>query len=118
MGIQYIVANFTKKEIIGFKNLISPKKEELAGSSVISSIVCWYMLKNIGDYISLIPDQFSERDWHFPVLFGEIIKYNDVTDKVIEELFKNEILEDKGILYQDEDNPDIYIRDLKNIWED
>ena len=44
--------------------------------------------------------------------------YKDVTEEVINELIDNQIIKDYGLIYIDEDDPEIYIRDLRNIWMD
>ena len=46
----------------------------------------------------------------------DINNYNDVTDRIISELIDNEILKDNGTQVFDEDEPEIFIRCLDNIW--
>ena len=113
MGVQYILVNFTKKEAIQFNRLDGTKARELTGN-ICSSLITWYMTKNIGDYISLVPDQYHE--WPFPDFDDQVYLYNDVTEKLIDELIEKEVLKDFGILYQDSEDKDIYIRDIRNIW--
>lgn len=119
MGVQYILVNFTKKEKIDFTHLGQTTKRVLSGSSENSAIVTWYMIENIGDRISMIPDQYEK--WLFfedseDNVFSE--NYKDVTNKIVNQLIEAEILVDKGLSYQDEDDPSIYERNLKNIWND
>lgn len=116
MSTQYFLCNFTKKEILLFRNIDSTKKRELSGSSVLSSIVSWYMMENILDYISMIPDQYAENQFNFPVNISEILSYKDVTEDIVKNLVKNNILEDNGNIYIDDLDKSLYIRNLKNIW--
>ena len=114
MGVQYILVNFIKKESVSFIHLNGSKARELAGNTS-SSLIAWYMAKNIGDYISLVPDQYYE--WPFPDFDeDEVYSYNDITEKLIDELIEQEILKDFGFLYQDSDDKDVYIRDIRNVW--
>ncbi len=109
MGTTYILINDTKKEIISFPHLPVSKKREICGNPASSAIVSWYLINNRKDNIRF----YSEHECSYP------IDYKEVTEKAILELIENEILEDNGMEWVDEDEPDkIYIRSLKNTWMD
>ncbi len=109
MGTTYILINDTKKEMIGFPHLPVSKKREIAGNPTSASIVTWYLINNRKDDIRF----YSEYETSYPV------DYKDVTDQIILELIDNEILEDNGMEWVDEDEPEkVYIRSIKNIWMD
>lgn len=75
------------------------------------------MLNNVGDDISFVPDQYKEGEWPLSdVTEDEIIHYKDMTDTIVDELIKNEILKDEGKEVFDLDEPEIYVRKLVNIW--
>ncbi|SHK36906.1 hypothetical protein SAMN02745163_03691 [Clostridium cavendishii DSM 21758] len=110
MGIEYQLVNKTKKEIITYIHIPASKKRELAGNTISASITTWYLLNNSGDEIKFVSDEeyFKEND--------KFKNYKDVTEEVIIDLIKNNIIRDEGIEYMDEDENSCYIRKLINIW--
>ena len=69
-----------------------------------------YRDENAGDEIFFV----SEHDFEE---YKEIHAFTEVTDQVVKNLIKAEILQDDGIVWFDEDEPqNIYIRNLKNVW--
>ncbi|MCX4028621.1 hypothetical protein H0A36_13920 [Endozoicomonas sp. SM1973] len=116
MGVEYILVNETKREMISFNHLNGSKKRELAGNSVQSAIVTWYLLSNQGDQIQFVSDTYS--DWPFNIGSRDSVwEYIDKTEELINTLISQGILQDNGMLYVDEDEPEsIYVRDIKNIW--
>lgn len=116
MGVEYILVNQTKKEMVSFSHLNGSKMRELAGNSAQSAIVTWYLLNNQGDEIQFVSDTYD--DWPFKTgNRNEAFLYADKTDELIEILIEKEILEDNGFSHQDEDEPDvIYTRDIINVW--
>lgn len=118
MGIQYILVNETKKEIISFIHLNGNKKKELAGNVAQSAIVTWYLLNNQGDLIQFVSDM--RLDWPFESGDRHALwSYPDKTSELLKELIELNILKDNGYLYQDEDEPDeVYIRNIGNAWLD
>jgi len=114
MGVQYSLINKTKKEKISYSHLPVGKLRELAGFPVSSAITTWYLLKNSGDEIGFLPDQGESP---MKGINWEVVKnYSDVTEKVIDELIENGIIEDNGVDIFDEEEPELYIRRLRNIW--
>lgn len=118
MGIQYILVNETKKEIISFIHLNGSRKKELAGNVAQSAIVTWYLLNNQGDLIQFVSDM--GLDWPFKSGDRDALwSYPDKTSELLKELIELNILKDNGYLYQDEDKPDeVYIRNIGNAWLD
>lgn len=115
MGVQYNLVNETKKEVITFRHLMGAKARELAGGPVESAIVTWYLVQNQGDDIQFVSDTYGE--WPFDTQRRSLESYTKKTDDVIDELRREGILEDRGMLYVDEDEPDsVYVRDIVNIW--
>ena len=116
MGVEYILVNETKREMISFAHLNGSKKRELVGNEAQSAIVTWYLLNNQGDQIQFVSD--THADWPFETgCKQEAWSYTDKTDALVRELIEQNVLKDKGFLYQDEDDPDnIYIRNIINVW--
>lgn len=113
MGLGFFLVNFTKKEMLFFHEISGDKAREVAGTASSASIVSWYMIKNMSDYISFVPEQDDE--WFFSISLKEILdSFSDVTEYVIKDLVKNEVLKDNGYIYLDDDKS-IRIRVLKNI---
>lgn len=116
MGVEYILVNETKKEMISFSHLNGSKMKELAGNAAQSAIVTWYLLNNQGDQIQFVSD--THNDWPFDTgSRDEVWSYPDKTDEFIFALIEESILQDNGMLHIDEDEPDtVYIRDIGNVW--
>ena len=118
MAIQYILINETKKEQISFLHLNGSTRRELAGNSPQASIVTWYMLENTGDEIQFISD--THDDWPFKTGNKNASRsYTEKTNDVINTLINNSILEDRGYIYRDPEDPDnVFIRDIVNVWNE
>lgn len=115
MGVFYNLVNFTKKEIITYSHIPANKARELAGNSVSSAITTWYLLQNLGDSISFVSDTYD--DWPFPSGSRDDLEdYVEVTDQVVSSLIQAEILVDEGRETFWPDEPDAYMRKLRNIW--
>ncbi len=116
MGVEYILVNETKKEMISFGHLNGSKKREIAGNHAQSSIVTWYLLNNQGDHIQFVSDTYDE--WPFKSgNKNEAWSYPDKTEELICSLIEQDILKDNGFLFQDDEDPDnIYIKDIVNVW--
>ena len=117
MGVTYILVNQTKRETVAYDHVRASKKRELAGNGAASAITTWYLLENLGDRISFVSDE--DRGWPFPAgSRAELASYVDVTQRIVEDLLRNQILEDRGYAFVDPDEPGtVYERDLRNIWE-
>lgn len=117
MGVEYVLINETKKEMISFKHLNGSKKRELAGNFAQSSIVTWYLLQNQGDQIQFVSDTYD--DWPFKSgSRDKSFSYPDRTEQILKDLIDQEILKDSGYLYRDESDPEnIYIKNITNVWE-
>lgn len=117
MGVEYILVNATKQEVVSFSHLNGSKKRELAGGCVQSAIVTWYLLENCGDQIQFVSDTYN--DWPFEKGNKRTPSaYKDMTNAVISTLIDQKILKDNGMLFVDEDNPETsYIRNIENIWD-
>jgi len=91
---------------------------ELAGNAVQSAIVTWYLLNNQGDQIQFVSDAYNE--WPFASeRVNEPLPYPDKTDVIIRTLIEADILQDNGMLYVCEVDPDVtYTRDIVNVWAD
>lgn len=114
MGVYYTLVNVTKKEQIAFERLPVAKEREIPGNPASAAIVAWYLLKNSGDTIGFFGD---EVDSPFPEFsYQDVSCYPDRTDEIIDSLIQLGILVDCGLLYQDEDDPSIFSRDIRNAW--
>lgn len=116
MGVQYYLVNQTKKEMITFAHLSGSKKRELAGNGPQSAIVTWYLLENQGDKIQFVSDTYNE--WPFESgCIDDLSNYPDQTDQVVSDLIDQGVLEDNGMLFVDDEEPDrVYERDIKIVW--
>lgn len=118
MGVGYQLVNQTKQERVSFSHLPVDKKREIVGNPVAAALVTWYLLENQGDEIQFVSDTYDE--WPFKSgPKGDVFNYSDQTEALISALITAGILQDNGIEYEDEDDPqNIYIRAIKNIWLD
>lgn len=118
MGVCYTLVNETKKETIMFLHIGGDKARELAGGAVGSALVIWYMLKNQGDDIQFVSD--TDGEWPFDTERQHSLEsYTDKTDDMIDALIEEGILQDNGMIFVDEDEPDtVYMRDIVNVWID
>ncbi len=115
MATWYSLVNFTKTEAIFFTHVPALTKRELAGNPVAAAITAWYLLEHRGDSIAFVADH--EGDWPFPSGSpSDLEHFKDVTDEVIEGLIAAGILQDNGRTVFDEDEPDVYTRQLQNVW--
>ncbi len=117
MGVSYSLVNYTKKEYIVFDKVAASKAREIAGNPASSSISTWYLLKNIGDHISFVPDLSNE--WPFPEgSHDSLLNFKEVTDEIVSSLILEGVIVDEGKEFPFEDDQEIYIRKLRNIWFD
>lgn len=106
-----------KKEKISYSHLPTNTAKEITGNPVSSAITTWYLIKNSGDDIGFVPDIYREKDWPYrDISWLDIENYKDLTDEIINELIEINILKDIAIEVFDEDDPNVFIRKLKNIW--
>lgn len=118
MGAWYILVNMDKREIINFYQINTGMKlRELSGTVIASTIVTYYMLTNIGDRIGFIDDTNYILnvcgEYYKPEYFDG---FTDVTDRIVENLIRDEIIKDNGIIWVNkEDN--LFVKDLLNIWD-
>jgi len=118
MGVGYTLVNIDKKQTIDFYKIkTGTKLRELSGTVIASTIVTYYLLTNTGDRIAFIDDTYSQFN-----LFGRNYQsdffddFIDMTDKIVDELIEQEIIQDNGVIWIDkEDN--LFFRDLINVWE-
>lgn len=116
MGVGYRLVNQTKREQVLFSHLPVEKKREICGHGVSAAMVSWYLLSNQGDEIQFVSDTYD--DWPFASgTEDESLDYPDRTEALVDELIAAEIVEDWGILWCDEEEPEtVFIRDLRNVW--
>lgn len=115
MGVEYILVNQTRRELISFAHIPAAKKRELAGCPISAAITTWYLLEHAGDSIAFVSDTYGE--WPFKSgTPGDISAYRDVTDEVVLALINAEILQDEGKEIFFEGEPEVYMRKLRNVW--
>lgn len=107
MSTYYQLANLTRRERVSFAHL-PMKQREIAGDPAVAAIVSWYLFTRMGDHIVFLPD--GTDDW------PSIDTWPDATDEIVDDLISNGILEDHGKSWQDEEEPELYMRDLRNVW--
>lgn len=118
MGVGYTLVNIDKKEKIEFYNIDSGTKLlELIGTVISSTIVTYYLLINVSDSIGFINDTDNSFIVCGKQYEAEYFKdFQDVTNRIVDELIEREIIQDNGIIWIDkEDN--LFKRDLVNIWD-
>ena len=116
MSTTYCLVNQTKREVIWFRHLPASSKREIAGHPAAAAVTAWYMLEHPGDEIAFVADT-----GHWPFSSGspkDLDSYREMTDTVVDALIAAEILRDEGRQTYLDDEPDIYCRLLRNIWED
>ena len=117
MGVSYSLVNYTKKEYVIFDKVTASKARELAGNPVSAAISTWYLLNNIGDTISFISDSYNE--WPFPEgSKDDLVIYKEVTNEIVASLISEGILVDEGKEFPLDEDQDIYLRKLRNVWLD
>jgi hypothetical protein len=114
MGTWYTLVNQTRREMIGFGHIPANKKKELAGNPVAAAIIAWYLLEHAGDRIAFFGD---DGEWPFGAGSpDDLTTFAEVTDRTVEQLVATGILRDDGRDELDDDDPDVYMRKLRNIW--
>lgn len=115
MSVTYQLVNVTKRERIIFDRLPVWTILEITGNPASAAIVTWYLFQNSGDRIGFVPIEYEE--WPFETgSYEESNDYVDVTNVYLDQLIDAGILRDNGIEFQDEIDPDIYTRDIRNAW--
>lgn len=116
MGTTYALVNMTRRERIDFRNIGADTATEIAGHPIASAIVSWYMLLHRDDDVRFVGDTEEAEEEQAG---GETHAFIEVTDRIVTELVERGILEDHGILWRDEHEPEIHTRDLRlRIWFD
>jgi hypothetical protein len=114
MGATYFLVNRTKREYIAYSHVAASTKREIAGNGIAASITAWYLLGHRTDSVVFCSDEdahpFQGGDW------DDLDQYDEVTDRVVAELMDAGIFEDQGRQVFSEDEPDVYLRRLRNIW--
>ena len=118
MSLGFELINIDKKERISFSKVnTGTKKRELSGTIVSGSIITFYMIKNIGDHITFVDDHSSQFNlFEKEYTWADFHEFKDVTAEIIEELIKNDIINDDGVIWIDKEE-NLYFRDLRNIWD-
>ena len=93
MGIWYKLVNFTKRERVSLAGVSGMKASEIVWNPEGGTLAAFYMLKNIGDDISFVPDDAPFRG----ALEVDLSGFNDVAEKYIDELVTDGVLVDVGI---------------------
>jgi|SRR5882672_3404453 len=115
MPTHYTLVNHTRREKVTFVHIPAGSKRELAGNSIAAAISTWYHLEHPGDLIAYVSE--SGGDWPFPGgSRRDLSGYRDVTDDVVKHLVEADILRDDGREIFDENEPDVYMRRLRNVW--
>lgn len=116
MGPVIVLWNATKREHVSFHHVGAATKHEVAGNPAAAAIVTWYLLENVGDQISLQAD-CDEFEVPNPI-YDEAVRHPDRVEHVVAALIDAGILKDDGFHFRDEQDPQVYVRNLRNIWMD
>lgn len=115
MSVGYTLVNATRREQIAFRHLPASSKREIAGHPAAAAVVAWYLLEHPGDAIAFVNDH--DDAWPFAIgAFDDLSDYADMTDRVVADLIAAGILRDDGRGYVDEDDPNVFVRTLTNVW--
>ncbi|QWF16386.1 hypothetical protein [Lysobacter capsici] len=114
MSLGYVLVNATRREQIAFRHLPASTQREIAGHPA-AAVVAWYLLEHPGDAIAFVNDH--DAVWPFAIgAFDDLRDYADMTDQVVADLIAAGIVRDEGKGYVDEDDPNVFVRNLTNIW--
>lgn len=114
MSVAYQLVNQTRREVGSFQHLGASPARELAGNSGSAAATTWYLLQRRGDAIAFVSDL---GEWPFASgRLEDVRSFTDVTEQVVTELIAAGVLADHGIRWVDEDEPEVYVRDLRNVW--
>ena len=116
MGPAIVLWNATKREQVSFYHVGASTKREVAGNPASAAVVTWYLLHNVGDQISL-QAEFDECEVPNP-LYAEAVRHPDQVEHVVAALIDAGILKDDGFHFRDDQDPQAYVRNLRNIWMD
>jgi hypothetical protein len=108
MGVGYKLVNVTKKEIVRFFNLPVEKRGEICLHHVASKIVTMYMIDNMGNEISFVPDQYYEEDWPLRVGMDEVKGYREVTEELLQKAEKEGFIKGRKKVFVFEDDPNMF----------
>ncbi len=107
--------NRTKCKQVTFSKLPAVKAREIAGNPAAAAITARYLLKNFGDAIAFVSDELEVLPFDSGSLCDSR-NFPDMTDEYIKLLVAEGILRDHGVLWWDEHDPQIYLRDIRNAW--
>ena len=108
------ICNATKQEQILFTHIGASSPGELISHEAAAAIVSWYLNANRGDLITFVGDYDDPESLPFYLTFSQLRDWPDRTDRIVRAMIDEDILEDHGKSYVDEEEPDvIYIRDLR-----
>jgi hypothetical protein len=116
VGPAIVLWNATKREHVSFYHVGASTEREVAGNAASAAIVTWYLLSNVGDHISLEAER-DEREVPNP-LYAEAVSHPDRMEHVVAALVDAGILKDDGFHFRDEQDPQAYVRNLRNVWTD
>lgn len=114
MGVEYCLVNLSGREWMSYGHVGGGKRHQLAGDSATAAMTTWYLLNHRGDKIGLVSDE--DDDWPFDCPPVDFYDWKDVTEEVVQELISSGILADHGRRYQDPEEENVYMRDLRNVW--
>ena len=115
MTTTYWLVNQTKREFVNFSHIGSFTQREIGGNPVSALLTTWYMLWNIGDSIQFVSDEIG--DWPFETgISAEVSNYEDITHNLISKLVQMGVVRDEGMDWQDEDEPELFIRRIRYVW--
>ena len=115
VGPAIVLWNATKQEHVSFYHVGASTKREVAGNPASAAIVTWYLAHNVGDQISL---QAESDDRNLPnQVYSEAVRHPDRVEHVVAALIEAGILEDAGFHFRDDQDPQAYVRNLRNIWD-
>lgn len=107
MGEWIQLVNYTRREYFEGPRPCMKPMEWLSNVSACAMIT-WYMLRHRADDIRFYGDYQDEKE------FCRISRdFKDITEGVIAAMIEEGILADCGKSWQDEDDPNLFVRDIR-----
>jgi hypothetical protein len=107
MGECVLLVNYTRREHIGV-HLPFAKPGEWVGHVAGAAMTTWYLLRQRGDDVRFVGD-YGEASEHLRVYR----EFTDVGERIVAAMVEEGILADCGRSYQDDEDPHVYIRDIR-----
>ncbi|MEQ8769836.1 MAG: hypothetical protein RIB60_04930 [Phycisphaerales bacterium] len=108
MGEFVQLVNYTRRQRIGGGHLPFDKPSEWAEHPAARALVTWYLLEHRTDEVRFVGDY---QDCHEAERV--VREFDDATDDIVNQLVQAGVLMIAGKSWQDGEDPDLYVLDLR-----